>query len=785
MSNPVKEEGRVELLSSGVKKANCRGVVNGKVDAKVWHIFSSIFIGNGASLFYSLSVFCVIYGLVGIMTPLLAAKNVLGDKLICVGTLQGYEILLLAAAVIPFVKKKITNDSISLVIFIALFLVVGAVTLDTVSTDGFTLSAGIGVFLLLLAGAKLYVMKRSLNIRFSGVLSGGLILLIAWNYLVSPVMARYLLWIAPTSSNVPVDMWEFWRICWLPFLGAVVVVWYYAVSSAARMNTSHSGGGRSFIQTNGMAWIFTAVLLGASIYHQEILSYLYDINYTFGDFLPLSVALAFICGELVWKARCSYLAEAIGGGQPETNQGGLSVNSKAVKWLNISFRAEMVFFSLPLIAIFSANLADGGIIAGSYFTDIIWNPLFLSGCSAALILHDWRRYKRSYLLYPLIGYLFVVVLLIGGESGHGISGSFNWEFFGFFVVLSSILIGFIRRNLPLAASGTVIGITGGLYRLLTKTSMSFPDLNMIPALLTVGSFVMLLFYLCSRDRSLRGFSVISAVTASCLVMFCYDGESGLIAYRIIAGSMALVIGGLIVFRVYDLPVGFVLTMPLPVYAILNINKMNNWYYVIIGFLLLIAGTLFSIYKELFWKVMNRLYFQYGRTFIKERVAGKRKGDPVMPIMFILPFCIFILFLFIAAASSARKSARKISCTNNLKQIGLALRMYSAANNGEFPNKNGRAGLQMLVDSGFLENTHVYSCPSSRGRVNNKKDVALHSSYCYAGGMNESSSVLSAIAMDRSNNHDKYGNILYIDGHVKGYAGENWSSHRGGSVMTDF
>jgi hypothetical protein len=31
--------------------------------------------------------------------------------------------------------------------------------------------------------------------------------------------------------------------------------------------------------------------------------------------------------------------------------------------------------------------------------------------------------------------------------------------------------------------------------------------------------------------------------------------------------------------------------------------MNNWYYVIIGFLLLIAGTLFSIYKELFWKVL--------------------------------------------------------------------------------------------------------------------------------------------------------------------------------------
>ena len=185
--------GDVKSFAMRPEKEDFKGVRGGGLETKVWRIFSGLFIGNGASIFYSLSVFCVIYGLVGIMTPLLAAKNVLFDKLICVGTLQGYEILLLAAAVIPFVKKKITNDSISLVVFIALFLVVGAVTLDTVSTDGFTLSAGIGTILLIIAVGKLYVMRRSLNIKVSGLLRVGLIILIAWNYLASPVMARYLL----------------------------------------------------------------------------------------------------------------------------------------------------------------------------------------------------------------------------------------------------------------------------------------------------------------------------------------------------------------------------------------------------------------------------------------------------------------------------------------------------------------------------------------------------------------------------------------------------------------
>ena len=31
----------------------------------------------------------------------------------------------------------------------------------------------------------------------------------------------------------------------------------------------------------------------------------------------------------------------------------------------------------------------------------------------------------------------------------------------------------------------------------------------------------------------------------------------------------------------------------------------------------------------------------------------------------------------------------------------------------------------------------------------------------------------------------YGNILFIDGHVKGYAGADWYSNRGGTHLTDF
>ena len=35
-----------------------------------------------------------------------------------------------------------------------------------------------------------------------------------------------------------------------------------------------------------------------------------------------------------------------------------------------------------------------------------------------------------------------------------------------------------------------------------------------------------------------------------------------------------------------------------------------------------------------------------------------------------------------------------------------------------------------------------------------------------------------ILWDKPNTHDKYGNVLFVDGHVKGYAGANWMKSAG-------
>ncbi|MFA6292124.1 MAG: DUF1559 domain-containing protein [Victivallales bacterium] len=126
-------------------------------------------------------------------------------------------------------------------------------------------------------------------------------------------------------------------------------------------------------------------------------------------------------------------------------------------------------------------------------------------------------------------------------------------------------------------------------------------------------------------------------------------------------------------------------------------------------------------------------------------------------------------------SCSRSKAREVSCMSNLRQIGLALKMYSLDYNGFYPPISGAAGLEMLRSGGYLENTRLYICPNSERSPAREGECLSESTvdYIYIGGYSLSDTKKTAIVYDKDLNHKKYGNILYSDGHETGFRGMNW------------
>ena len=512
---------------------------------------------TGGSLFYCISAVLVAYGIVNLLGPLLSDDKTFTDALPCIITLHVYELALLAVLIL-IVWRKVVDDAVSLMIFVALFLIGTSMALGTISDKSISMSFLFALIGIGLGFGKLLALRRFVKIRFKLLTAIGLGIVITYNYL-SPIVLAKSIATSPAEEPARRALWMLLSVGMMAGAGLVIIE--AMIRKTTQTETKEKKD--AFLQRPIMVYIFSLILIIVSGVHQYAMGYTFAFERTIGDYIPVTLMATLVFIEILRHSGRKF-------GIPE-------------------IAAACIPLTLTLVAIQQKSL----IAAWTSSIEVLFYPpviLAVSGLviTALALYHGWHK-----IFYVSALYLLGVILTIGYSPAY----PHDLNYYTCLITLSVglFIYGIVIHNQYVCISSIAVLCLGlSQWKNLEALSTSY-QLTPYGSLSGICGAGIIALYLWFADELNKPIRILGAIFLAAFVFDYLPGNAHW-KYILVTGVSASLMAGLWL-RTKDLLVIVTLWLPMGTRLYILAKQIAHWRYVILGFLLLIAGTVVSLLKH--------------------------------------------------------------------------------------------------------------------------------------------------------------------------------------------